>query len=168
MTRISFPACLLAACATVILSGCAGSSDRYPSLAIRDAERQAGVVTPAPAPDPVAPVASAEDIAVILASAREANTAFKEAQPGVSRLALAARGLGVESNAYANAAAAIAVLSSLRGETVAALGRLDELETEAATTFAPLEEIRIAQLEIEGMIAEQSAALEAVSGGLAR
>lgn len=153
---------------TAILSACAGSGDRYPSLAIRDAERQTGVTQPVQPPTPVGPVASDEEIAAILASARDADAAFREARPGVSRLAEAARGLGVESNAYSNAAAAIATLSSLRGETVAALGRLDELETEAATTFAPVEEIRTAQREIEGMIAQQSAALEAVSMGLAR
>ena len=158
----------LTAMLAVILSGCAASSDRYPSLAVRDAERQAGVPAPAAPPPPVAPVASSQELGDILAQAREADASFRAKQAEAARLAQASRGLDVESNAYASAAAAIAELSSLRGQTRSALGRLDELETEAATTFAPLAEIRAAQVEIEGLVAEQSAVLEATSANLAR
>lgn len=168
MKRTTNPTLLMLAFSPAILSACAGSGDRYPSLAIRDAERRVSVAEPTEPPAPVAPVASAQEISAIVAEAREANAAFREAQPGVRRLAEAARGLDFESNAYSNATAAVATLSALRGQTVSALGRLDELETEAAAIFAPTEDIRSAQAEIEGMVIEQSAALEAVSANLAR
>lgn len=168
MKRTTNSTLLMTAFSAAILSACAGSSDRYPSLAIRDAERQVGVGAPTEPPPPVAPVASAQEITAIVAQAREANAAFREAQPGVRQLAEAARGLDFESNAYSNAAAAVATLSSLRGQTVSALGRLDALETEAAAIFASTDAIRSAQAEIEGMVIEQSAVLEAVSANLAR
>ena len=166
------PVCIrnlcLAGFGAAILTACAGDGKTYPSLAIRDAERQAGVSEPTSPLPPVAPVASSQELAQILETAREVDASFREAQPGVRRLTDAARGLGIETNAYAQAAAAVATLSSLRGQTMSALGSLDQLETEAATSFAPLGEIRAAQSEVEAMLAQQSAALEAVSGDLAR
>ena len=59
------PSFLSALAAAVLVTGCAGDKDRYPSLAIRDVERTAGQFTPTEPEEltPIRPVASAGDIA---------------------------------------------------------------------------------------------------------
>ncbi|MHA7818944.1 MAG: hypothetical protein ACX930_04780 [Erythrobacter sp.] len=151
----------------LLLSGCAGSSDRYPSLAIRDSERVAGQFTPvAPEQPSVPPVASAEEVSGIVAEAAEAHRQFVANEPGARRLVDAARGTGIESNARSLALVALADLTSLRGQTSIALASLDDLETRAAATFAPLAAIRTAQAEVEILVTQQDAAIDSLGAGL--
>lgn len=149
--------------AVLLLSGCAGSSDRYPSLAIRDAERVAGQFMPiAPDQPPVPPVVSAQGLAEIVAKAAEMHRQFVANEPGATRLVEAARGTGSESDARSRALVALADLTSLRGQTAIALASLDDLETEAASTLAPLAEIRAAQTEVVLLVTEQDAVIDSL------
>ncbi|BDI60676.1 hypothetical protein [Qipengyuania nanhaisediminis] len=150
------------------LSACAGSSDKYPSLAIRDAERMAGLERPVAPPSPVAAVVAEEAIEAEVSEALGLHQRFTALQPDVSRLVSAANGLGIESNAYARAAAALGELSALRGRTLSVLGGIDRYEAEAATTFAPTAAIESAQARIAGLLREQDAAIDSLSAILAR
>lgn len=165
MKRIQIRTCILMAASAALLAACAGDSSKYPSLAIRDAERQTGQFTPA-APEPVAPVASPQSLAGIVENARRLEREFLAAQPGARSLAASARGLGSESNLYSRAVVEIAALSSLRGQTAAALASLDILQAEAATTFAPVGGIISAQAEIKAILAQQDAALASIARDL--
>lgn len=156
--------------AATLLAGCTGGGDKYPSLAVRDSERATGQFTTAsPVQSPsVAPVASIQDVAAIVAIARESHRKFLSAQPRAIQLAQARRGLGVESDAHSRALVAWADLTSLRGQTAIALGNLDGLAARAATTFAPKEDITAAQAEIALLVNEQDAALDSIAAEFAR
>ncbi len=150
-------AVLLPILSCVLIAGCAGSGDKYPSLATRDAERIAGEFRPTqpPAPPPQ-PVASAGEIENLVAAARSAHDRFLSDQRGAEQLVRAASGLGIESDARAQAEVALAGLTTLRSETYRALGDLDRLEVEAATTFAPIDEIEAAQTQVTSLVRIQT------------
>ena len=154
----------LAGLAALLLTGCAASNDRYPSLAVRDAERVTGEFTPAYMDDP-APTYTTDRrrIGDALEQARTAHGQFTQAQPGVLGLARAASGRGNDSDARAQALSAMAELTTLRGQTVMALSDLDRLEAEAATLYADLSDIREAQVYVAGLVGEQDAALDSVA-----
>lgn len=156
----------IATLAAVLLAGCAGSSDAYPSLAIREAERVSGEFTPATPDTSPAPVASGEDISAILDQAKGAHRIFQAEQPGAQQLARAAAGAGIESAEYARALVALAQLTSLRGQTVIAMSNLDDLEVKAATGFAPTEGIRAAQAEIAMLVNEQTITIDSLAAVL--
>lgn len=159
----ALPKPLLIGLSTFLLSACAGSSDQYPSLAIRDAERVAGQFTPvAPDQPPVPPVASGQEVADIVATAAEAHRKFTANAPGARRLVGAARGTSAESNARSSALVALADLTALRSQTAIALASLDHLETQAASTFAPLQEIREAQNAVSLLVSEQDAVIDSL------
>ena len=147
-----------------VLGACAGSGDRYPSLAIRDAERAQGQFTPAtPAPPPVAPVASAGDIASLVASARQAHGRFLELRPRTARLVSAARGGGIDNSARQIALVALAELTSIRSDTQLPMAELDLLQAEAATTFAPLDVIDAAHAEVSAIVSEEDEVLDSLA-----
>lgn len=166
--KTNAPRTFVALCLTaLLLSACAGSDKTYPSLAIRDAERVAGQFEPvAPADPPVPPVASAQEVAGIVAEATEAHRRFTANEPGAQRLVNAARGSSRESNARSAALVALADLTSLRGQTVIALASLDDLATEAETTFAPTQEIRAAQNRVTQLVSEQDATIDSLGATL--
>lgn len=149
------------ACAA--LAGCAGDSDAYPSLAIRDAERVTGSLLPAS--QPAAPALSAQTIESIdtaLLAARSMHARFLAARPQAAALVDAARGRGPESDNRAQALIAMADLTSLHSETAIALADLDRMEVEAATEFAPVEAIRSAQVQVKKLVSDQDLILEAL------
>lgn len=153
--------------AALLLAGCAGSSDKYPSLAIRDAERVSGSFTPSePEAPPVPPVASDQDLGSIAARARETHTRFMSEQEGAQGIVRAARGQSMESNARARAEVSLASLTSLRGQTQLAMAELDALQAEAATTFAPTDGIAVAQTQVASFLSEQNDILDSLMGEL--
>ncbi|MDJ0643982.1 MAG: hypothetical protein QNJ15_14305, partial [Erythrobacter sp.] len=122
--------------ASALVGGCAGSSDQYPSLAIRDAERVSGQFSPtrsaeAPASPTRQPRANG-DIARLVEQAEDSHRAFVAAQSSTSRLVSGARGSGSESEARAQALVALADLSSKRSDTAIALADLDMMAAETA------------------------------------
>ncbi|MEM7667250.1 MAG: hypothetical protein AAF250_15455 [Pseudomonadota bacterium] len=150
--------------AALLASGCAGSGDRYPSLAVRDAERFQGQFAVS-APDesarsaPIAPLASSRDVAQLVDRASDSHRAFIDAERGVARSVQGARGARVESETYTSALIALADLTSLRAETAIALGDLDGLAADSAVTFAPDEEVVAARALVLDLVSEQDRAL---------
>lgn len=151
----------LLACA--LIAACAGASDKYPSLAIRDAERAQGIFTPVePDPEPVRPVASDEDIAALVARARAAHLEFEQAERGARSLVMQARGRSIESNARQLALVALADLATLRSQTAVPMGELDQLKALAATSFAPVEEIDEARAVVAAYLDDEDQSLNAL------
>jgi len=144
------------------LSACAASSDRYPSLAIRDAERVEGTFEPdagdaaAPAPSPP----SAELVArlgQLREQAASAHREFLSAVPGAERLAAAAGALG--SDSWASAQVALADLDSARSKAAVPLGDLDILFVDATLAADQREAIATTRAEVVRLVSEEDAVL---------
>jgi len=143
-----------------VLSGCAGSDARYPSLALRPFETGALPVTSAPAtPAPIRPVTSPATLSALRDKAAASHAAFLQREADIDRIARAAAGQSVESNARSNALVAMADLTSQRGTTSAVLADLDLLAAEAATTLSPDPALVAAQAEIAALVAREDAAI---------
>ena len=151
------------------LSACASTSDRYPSLAIRDAERVQGTFETeageVPAPDPDPPSA---DLLARLAELREAALAahreFIAAVPLAERLVAAAGGVG--SDSWASAQVALASLDGARSEAAVPLGDLDVLFVDATLGAEQREPVAEVRSEVLQLIAEEDAALARLRGRL--
>ena len=122
------------------LAGCAAAKDEYPSLQIRDVERAQGQFTPTPAapldvpPVPVAiPGTLAEQLATLGQQAQASHQAFLKQVPATSRLADAARGSAIGSDAWASAQVALASLDSARSNTAISLADLDTIQISRVT-----------------------------------
>lgn len=150
-------------CGALAIVGCAGSGDRYPSLAMRDSERFGGELTPAAATQPaeIVPVSPAS-ISAALESASKGNTQFLAKRAEASRLASAASGTSQDSDTRSRALIALAQLTSLRSQTLGALASLDALKADAATRFAATQEIETAQEEVFEMLTTQNASISAI------
>lgn len=123
-----------------LTAGCA-SSEGYPSLAMRDAERVSGTFSPttegdgtdqAPPPEIPADAALSTRIDGLLNAAKAAHARFMDAAPRARRLASAAGGVG--SDSWASAQVALADLESQRSQAAIALSTLDEMHVEGVTT----------------------------------
>jgi hypothetical protein len=115
---------------------------------------------PTPAPDePIRPVATGAEIAVLVDRARAAHGAFAAQQGEAERRARAAIGQGIESNARAAALVAMADLSSQRGATSAVLADLDLLVVAAAGTFASDPALDSARAEVAALLAGEDATM---------
>ncbi len=167
----AFKTLTMAAISAALLSACAGSSDKYPSLSIRDAERQTGQFTPVdPSVPTPAQTGSAETFSQLrgyVEEARAAHQQFTAEQPDAERLAGSLRGLGAEDDRRARALLAVAALTSLHGQTTLALSDLDNLEFIAASALDPVDDIKAAQTLVGQMIAEQDAVLDSLSARIA-
>ncbi|MEM1053096.1 MAG: hypothetical protein AAGI28_13485 [Pseudomonadota bacterium] len=151
------------------LGGCASADGRYPSLAVRDAERTTGEFMPAsPTPSAIPGVVSPQRVADLLSAAYDAQRKFEEARPEAERIVRSAQGMGAESDRRSRALIAVAELTSLRGETALVLSRLDVLEAEALTTFAPSEAIASGQAHIANLLRQQDETLDSLSEMLAQ
>ena len=136
----------------ILLAGCAAAKDQYPSLQICDVERAQGQFTPSPAqPLDVPPVpvnlsgTLAEQLAALNARAHNSHAAFVKQVSATSRLARAAKGSAVGSNAWAAAQVALASLESARSDTAVSLADLDTIQisrTIAARDAALVEAVR--------------------------
>lgn len=140
----------------LVLTGCAGSGDRYPSLAQRDTERVSGTIGVAAAsqtsPTAPAPIAPDADVTTRLAGLVErAQTAHSQFLAGIGpaeRQLAAANGKTDDDNAWAEAQVAMADLDSLRSLTALALGDLDLMFADASTAFDRRDEIGAAQSQV--------------------
>ncbi|MCK0128800.1 hypothetical protein [Erythrobacter sp. F6033] len=164
MTR-PYASLLIAATSAILLSACVGSSDKYPSLVIRDFERAQGQFTPvAGEPEaPIRPVASSEDLDALVARAVDAYRRFEQVEMGTIILVAMAQNDSIESNRRQEALVAFANLQAIRSETAVVLADLDRLTAEAVTTFAPQEEIAAARAKVETLIAGQDGTLAGLS-----
>jgi len=153
--------------AGLLLASCAGTSGDYPSLGIRDVERQYGrflptegaAPAPAPTPAPIPAVAGPEAIAALVADAEASFSRFEEREDAVAAEIRAAQGRGIDSDARAAALTALSDLSSLRSATAIPLGDLDLLAASAATTFASTEDIDAARARVLALVERQDTVL---------
>jgi len=142
--------------AGILLSGCAGAGDRYPSLAQRDAERVYGTLNVAPhadaettAAEPIAPDPDfTQRLAALVQQARDTHAQFiAKIDPVENTLALA-QGTTDDDNAWAEAQIAMADLDSHRSTSAIALGDLDLLHANASVEFAQKDQIAHAQRQV--------------------
>jgi len=142
--------------ASLLVAGCAGSGDRYPSLAQRDAERVYGTLGVAPSTDaettPDEPIAPDPDhskrLAALVQQASKAHAQFiAKIEPVENALALA-QGTTDDDNAWAEAQIAMADLDSHRSASAIALGDLDLLHANASVEFAQKDQIANAQQQV--------------------
>lgn len=169
MTRNSLRICAFASL-TVIVGGCAGDSDQYPSVAIRDVERAQGQFEPSapiePAELPIRSMAPSESVEEILDRAGGAYQSFLAREGDVRRLVAQARGTSSESDARGKAVVAIADLTSLRSELEIALADLDLLVTERSNRLVDYKEADIAHALVLDLATEQDRTLSALWNSL--
>lgn len=120
----------------LLLSGCAGATGNYPSLARRPIER-APMAEPAAAPMPVSadPAVSAQ-VDTLLAQVSAGAAAFDAAHGRAERAVRAAGGAAVSSDPWVTAQLEISTLEAARNDSVSALATLDTLYIERANASA--------------------------------
>lgn len=155
-----------------ILSGCAASSDKYPSLANRDFERSPQTEEPA-ASAATTPAASFAISSATLASlnsargrAQSAHNTFLSALPAARSKVSAARGSGPNSNGWAEAQVALADLISKRSQTAIHLGDVDALIADTAIAAKGEDYPRSIQNEVAAMLASQDRSIAQLKTGL--
>ena len=144
------------------LAGCASSSDRFPSLALRDFEtRPYEVPVQAGLNDSPHPSATPDSsrITAITSAAEVSFEKFSSQQLSVSRLVSSARGQGLESSARGRALAALADLTSLRSSTELHLADLDLLMADANTSFARSDEVSAARALVLDLVTREDTVL---------
>jgi len=164
------PASRLALLPLALLAGCATSAGEYPSLGIREAERVAGTLQPAP-PAYVPPPPSAAalgQVDTLARQAEEAHQAFVAEAPRSSATVEAARGTSVGSESWARAEVALASLISARSRTMEPLADLDRLLVDAAVEGQDLARIAAARDAVEAHVAAEDAAIDRLQQMIAR
>lgn len=165
LTALAFPLASIA-----LLAGCAGDSGRYPSLAIRDFERVEGQfavdggIPALAAPAPPGPATIAQ-VGSLIEEANQAHRNFLDSVSATERLLDAARGMGPESNAWAEAQIALSVLETRRTLLATRLADLDLLMADASLAYEQLGEIEAARSAVEALTAEEDRILDRLISG---
>ena len=150
------------------VAACAGDKGRYPSLAIREAERVSGEIGPRPSVEPVdlpiRAITPDQSIAALVARANATHQTFQSRAPGVRRVVNGARGSGRDSEARGNALIALADLTSVRSQTEFALADLDLLVADRTNRLEPADEALAAHAQILALVTEQDRTLAALYG----
>lgn len=121
------------------LSACNANRSRFPSLAIRPAERAYGTrqqAAPTPAPSAAATADLPTRVATLREQAAKSHARFTAQQASATALITAAKGSAPGTDAWSRAAIALAGLTSARGEGMISLSDLDRLLIAATETAA--------------------------------
>lgn len=154
--------------AVLALGGCASSSDDFPSLAIRDAERVSGTIAvPATPAQPLPPAPAAVELSALLAAIREGHGRFTAQTPAAARAVSAARGAGVGTDAWSVAQVAVANLEAQRSQVMIALADLDRIYASASVEGADVTATSAALAEANGLVAQEDAEIARLLGALA-
>ena len=152
----------LALAASLALAACATPSDKYPSLAIRDVERAQGQFEPTPATPldvPEVPTAGSgsltEQLAALGAAATASHQAFLASASRATRLAEAAAGAPIGSDAWASAQVALADLDSARSNTAIALGDLDALMVGTVIQAEDVSAIEVVRQQVLAQVGDE-------------
>ena len=151
------------------LGACATASDKYPSLALRDAERVTGTLQPAePAAyvPPAPPAATLSRLDQLAAEAASAHQGFLSEAPRVRSAVAAARGAQPGAESWAVAQVALAGLEASRSKAMIALADLDRLYVDAAVAGEEIDRIGTARDRVAAQVDEQNAAIESMLGEL--
>lgn len=166
----------LAAAPALVLGGCANDRGRFPSLAIRPAERAFYQAQPAPAaatPAQPAPIPAdatlTQRLTALETRAREADARFVALVPEVTRTVSRARGAATGSETWNLAQVALARLESARSDTAIALADLDQLavETQIAAVDKPgpdAANVSNARDSVAARVAQQDSVLAQLKG----
>lgn len=166
MNRLVRP-CLTALPAVLALTGCASSSQDFPSLAIRDAERVSGTIAVPPAPTgPVPPAPAQAQLAPLMAAIREGHARFAGEVPAAQRAVSAARGAGVGTENWSVAQVAVANLEAQRSQVMIALADLDRIHASAAVEGADVSATTAALAEAQGLVDQEDAEIARLLGAL--
>ena len=168
MRTLPVPAVVMLSLAAIGLGGCAAASDKYPSLAVRDAERVKGSfeVPPAPEPSPL-PAATLTNVESMVERARVSHIRFVAAVPAAWRAVGSASG-NIESDSWASAQVALADLDSMRSDTAIALGDLDLAFTDATLSFTQRAAIGEARSKVVELVSEEDRLLADLRGAMPR
>ncbi|MBX7456820.1 hypothetical protein K3152_01025 [Qipengyuania sp. 1NDH17] len=148
-----------------LVGACASTSEEYPSLAVRDAERAQGqFYTGEPARLDVPPVdvdlagGLSARLAALVTAAEEAHAEFVSVEPRAARLVAAAGDRG--SDSWAAAQVALAELDSARSRAAIPLGDLDMIYTATRVAAQDTSDIEAARNRVIALVGEEDAALE--------
>ena len=154
---------------TLALSACQSTEGAYPSLAVRDVERVEGQFAPVAVPPldvPAVPTqidgTMEQRLATLGEDARAAHERFLAAEPAAARLASAASGAAVGSDAWASAQVALSDLESIRSETAIALADLDILAIAATVQAEESGAIDAARAEVLARVTAEDRTLESL------
>ena len=151
------------------LAACASSQDKYPSLAIRPAERATGTMAPATA-EPVAhpPPAQAtlDKVAQLAADAAADHQAFVDEVAKTRDTIMAANGAAVGDDAWAKGEAALADVRAARSQTMVPLADLDRLYVDASTQGQAVDRIAAARDEVAGFLTAEDRTVDELSANL--
>ncbi|MEC3910729.1 hypothetical protein U5A82_09625 [Sphingobium sp. CR2-8] len=156
----------------LILSGCAGPPQNYPSLAKRPVESApVEKLSPPPAPIPADAALSAE-IARYMGQADKGAAAFDAAYARADKAARGAAGAAVSSDAWVSAQVAISALESARNDSVSALASLDTLYVQRSNAVADgkasggVEDIDAARSAALALVDQQNDRIDAMKARL--
>ena len=150
------------------LAACATAGDKYPSLAVRDVERAQGRFEPAPVAPldvPEIPAAAAaggpltQRLAALGSAAASSHQAFLARVPRAARLANAAAGSAIGSDAWASAQVALADLDSARSATAISLGELDAIMVGTAIQAQDASAIETVRQQVLAQVGEEDETL---------
>jgi len=160
---------ILSVAAAMALTGCAGPSELYPSLSIRDAERVSGTFEPIE-PEPYVPAPIGAEvlrrIGTLRADAVRANDRFQAAAQRTRNTVAAARGVAPGGENWSVAQVALAELESSRSDGMIALAELDQLFVQASLDAAELSEIEEARSQVAALVASQDQTITALHSQL--
>ena len=155
----------------LIAAACADDAARYPSLARRPIESDAGA--PAATTTPAAQTAPADPAIETQVTAEAArldsgSATFGRALADTRAAVTRATGQAAGSEAWIAAQQALSALDAARAPVVAALGALDALRFETAQRADPIDTTRLdaAYARAEAADAEQRAALDSLTRAL--
>lgn len=153
------------------LTACTSTSDRYPSLAIRDAERAyaSGAFDSHPTPPP-APVelsaALVQKLSQLQGQAQQAHHAFLAAAPRTRTLVNSARGSAIASDSWVAAQIGISGLEAHRNRAMVAMADLDALLLQTEIEGGAREAVQQAHTAVDSMIHEEDSVLSSLKGQL--
>lgn len=155
---------------TFTLGGCASTSDRYPSLAIRETERihsSAQTAEPAPPPAPVQPSADlTQRLGQLRTQANQAHQAFLGAAPRTRSLVNAARGSATASDAWISAQVSLSQLEITRRQTISAMADLDKLLLQTELQGGAIDAVAETQGQVGALLNEENALMRQLGGSL--
>ncbi len=157
----------LALTIAALLAGCA-SPGRYPSLAVRDAERATGTLQPAEAEPYVPPATPAETldrIGRLSADAQAAHQTFLAAVEKGRGTIAAGASAAEGSDAWSRAQIALADIEASRSQTMIALAELDRLYVDAELAAGELERISAARDAVSALIESESQTIDGLRSG---
>lgn len=163
--------CLSWLCALSVV-GCAANSDKYPSLSIRDFEREQGSFD---APPPAAaieilplPQDKVARVAALLEQLRASHARFLGEASSARRTISAAAGTQPGDDRWAAAQVALASLDSERSQSAVVLAELDQMVVDATLAVEQRDGVVAAREDTLARLREQDAVLEEMRGVVSR